>query len=64
MLIRWRYEKLHFQSIRDGLTELYNRRFLEESLDYELLRATRLNKPLCDDASHGSLAALQRYLRA
>jgi diguanylate cyclase (GGDEF)-like protein len=41
------YEKLHFQSIRDGLTGLYNRRFLEESLDYELRRAIRLNKPLC-----------------
>jgi hypothetical protein len=44
------YEKLHFQSIHDGLTGLYNRRFLEESLDYELRRAARMNKPLCNEA--------------
>ena len=35
-------ESLHEQSIRDALTGLYNRRFMEESAQRELLRATRL----------------------
>jgi diguanylate cyclase (GGDEF)-like protein len=35
-------ESLHQQSIRDALTDLYNRRFLEESAQRELLRAIRL----------------------
>ncbi|MCX7973002.1 MAG: diguanylate cyclase [Candidatus Aminicenantes bacterium] len=34
-------ESLKEQSIRDPLTRLYNRRFLEESLDREILRAHR-----------------------
>jgi diguanylate cyclase (GGDEF)-like protein len=34
-------EKLHDQSIRDPLTGLYNRRFLEASLDQELHRSSR-----------------------
>ncbi|MFH1330633.1 MAG: sensor domain-containing diguanylate cyclase [Actinomycetota bacterium] len=34
-------ETLRSQSIRDPLTALYNRRFMEESLDRELARATR-----------------------
>jgi len=35
---------LRQQSIRDPLTGLYNRRYLEESLERELLRASRSNK--------------------
>src|SRR5690606_8137963 len=34
---------LRQQSVRDSLTKLYNRRYLEESLDRELLRAKRNN---------------------
>jgi len=34
-------EKLHDQSIRDPLTGLYNRRFLEATLDQELHRSSR-----------------------
>ncbi|HUF34061.1 MAG TPA: diguanylate cyclase [Acidimicrobiales bacterium] len=37
---------LRAQSIRDPLTGLYNRRYLEESLDREVRRATRSSKPL------------------
>lgn len=38
-------EALKDQSIRDPLTGLYNRRFMQESLDRELLRARRTNRP-------------------
>jgi diguanylate cyclase (GGDEF)-like protein/PAS domain S-box-containing protein len=38
-------EALKDQSIRDPLTALYNRRFMQESLDRELLRARRTNRP-------------------
>ncbi len=34
-------EALEYQSIRDGLTGLYNRRYLEESLEREISRAQR-----------------------
>lgn len=37
---------LRTQSIRDPLTGLYNRRYLEESLDRELRRADRSGRPL------------------
>jgi diguanylate cyclase (GGDEF)-like protein/PAS domain S-box-containing protein len=39
-------ETLRDQSIRDPLTGLFNRRFMEESLDRELQRAARKNHPL------------------
>lgn len=39
-------ETLRQQSVRDPLTGLYNRRFLEESLDRELVRLERKNLPL------------------
>ncbi|HKQ86599.1 MAG TPA: sensor domain-containing diguanylate cyclase [Candidatus Acidoferrales bacterium] len=39
-------EVLRFQSIRDPLTTLYNRRYMEESLDRELRRASRKKCPL------------------
>ena len=39
-------EKLKSQSVRDGLTGLYNRRFLEESLPREIERCRRRNLPL------------------
>lgn len=39
-------ETLRQQSIRDALTGLYNRRFLEETLGREILRARRANIPL------------------
>jgi diguanylate cyclase (GGDEF)-like protein len=40
------HETLHEQSIRDSLTGLYNRRFLEEFLLRELARADRKKHPL------------------
>jgi diguanylate cyclase (GGDEF)-like protein/PAS domain S-box-containing protein len=39
-------ETLRSQSIRDPLTSLFNRRFLEESLELELRRAARNRRPL------------------
>src|SRR5262249_28463606 len=39
-------EVLRTQSIRDPLTNLYNRRYMEESLERELSRAVRKNAPL------------------
>jgi diguanylate cyclase (GGDEF)-like protein/PAS domain S-box-containing protein len=40
------HETLRSQSIRDPLTGLFNRRFMEESLDLEIRRATRNQRPL------------------
>lgn len=48
-------DSLRDQSIRDHLTGLYNRRFLEESLERELARAKRTRQPLAVfmlDADH------------
>lgn len=39
-------ETLHHQSIRDALTGLYNRRYLEEALEREIYRAARNQRPL------------------
>lgn len=39
-------EQLRSQSIRDPLTDLYNRRFLEETLERELMRSRRTGRPL------------------
>jgi len=39
-------ERLRMQSIRDPLTDLFNRRYMEESLDRELRRAVRKETPL------------------
>jgi len=39
-------ETLKFQSVRDPLTGLFNRRHMEESLERELLRAARNGKPV------------------
>ena len=39
-------EILRIQSVRDPLTGLYNRRYMEESLERELLRAKRKNAVL------------------
>jgi diguanylate cyclase (GGDEF)-like protein len=39
-------ETLHNLSIRDPLTGLFNRRFMEESLERELLKAKRYSRPL------------------
>jgi diguanylate cyclase (GGDEF)-like protein len=36
-------ERLHFQAVRDPLTGLFNRRYLDETLTRELQRATRHN---------------------
>ncbi len=38
-------EALHQQSIRDPLTQLFNRRYLEESIEREMLRSRRNNSP-------------------
>lgn len=39
-------EKLREQAVRDTLTGLHNRRFLEESIDHELMRAQRHKQAL------------------
>jgi diguanylate cyclase (GGDEF)-like protein/PAS domain S-box-containing protein len=39
-------ETLRSQSVRDALTGLFNRRYLEETLDREVRRVTRANRPL------------------
>ncbi len=39
--------KLRAQAIRDSLTNLFNRRYLDETLDRELERAARENYPVC-----------------
>ncbi len=39
--------QLREQAIRDPLTNLFNRRYLEETLDRELARAARESYPLC-----------------
>jgi diguanylate cyclase (GGDEF)-like protein/PAS domain S-box-containing protein len=39
--------KLREQAIRDPLTNLFNRRYLEETLDRELSRASREDYPVC-----------------
>jgi diguanylate cyclase (GGDEF)-like protein/PAS domain S-box-containing protein len=39
-------EKLRNQAIRDPLTDLFNRRYMEESLEREVRRATRSGAPL------------------
>ena len=39
-------ETLKYQSVRDALTGLFNRRHMEESLERELLRAARNEKPV------------------
>lgn len=39
-------DKLREQAIRDPLTGLYNRRYLEESLEHEIMRARRRNQCL------------------
>lgn len=40
-------ERLRNQSIRDPLTGLFNRRYMEESLELECARAERSGHPLC-----------------
>jgi len=40
-------EMLRNQSIRDPLTGLFNRRYMEETLERELRRAERSQRPLC-----------------
>ena len=40
-------ETLRTQSIRDPLTNLFNRRYLEETLEREVARAVRQKAPLC-----------------
>lgn len=39
--------KLRSQAIHDSLTDLFNRRYLDETLDRELARAAREEYPLC-----------------
>jgi diguanylate cyclase (GGDEF)-like protein/PAS domain S-box-containing protein len=39
--------KLREQAIRDPLTDIFNRRYLEETLERELSRAARENYPVC-----------------
>lgn len=40
-------QALQQQSIRDPLTDMFNRRYLEETLDREIRRATRQTSPIC-----------------
>jgi len=39
-------ETLRIQSIRDPLTGLYNRRYMEETINREIPRATRYQRPV------------------
>ena len=39
--------RLSEQAIRDPLTELYNRRYMEDALEREFAKAERENQPLC-----------------
>lgn len=39
-------ETLHTQAIRDSLTGLFNRRYLEQALDKEIRRSARLQRPM------------------
>ena len=39
------FEKVKAQAVTDGLTELYNRRYFEEYLQKEVVRAKRINQP-------------------
>ncbi|MFY9752336.1 MAG: diguanylate cyclase [Candidatus Acidiferrales bacterium] len=68
-------ETLRFQSIRDGLTGLFNRRYLDETLEREIRRAYRHNRPVSvilldldhfkdfnDTLGHGAGDALLRAL--
>jgi len=70
-------EKLHNQSIRDPLTGLFNRRYMEETLEREVRRANRMGASLGiiivdidhfklfnDTFSHGAGDALLRELGA
>lgn len=41
------HEQLHEQSLRDPLTGLYNRRYLGEAMQRELIRAMRGEHPIC-----------------
>jgi diguanylate cyclase (GGDEF)-like protein len=43
---RFERERLYLQSIRDGLTGLFNRRYLDETLPREINRAERGKQPL------------------
>lgn len=45
--IRALRDQLREQAIRDPLTNLYNRRYLEETFERELARAARENYPVC-----------------
>lgn len=45
--IRTLRDQLHEQATRDPLTNLYNRRYLEEVFSQELARASRENYPVC-----------------
>ncbi len=39
-------EKLQFQSVRDSLTGLFNRRYMEETLEREFIQAARNRRPV------------------
>ncbi len=57
-------EALREQAIRDGLTGLFNRRYLEETLPRELARCNRARRAFDRrDARSRSFQAVQRHLR-
>lgn len=43
----WLYEEIRKLSMRDGLTRVYNRRYLDERLEEEFKKSMRYNKHLC-----------------
>ena len=58
------HETLRSQSIRDPLTGLFNRRFMEESLELEIRRASRNQRPLGGGAGCVGVTMLLMVLMA
>lgn len=43
----WLYEEVRKLSMKDGLTRVFNRRYLDERLEEEFKKSMRYNRPLC-----------------
>lgn len=56
-------DTLRMQTLRDPLTQLFNRRYMESSLERELLRAKQRADPGRADARYRPFQAFQRHVR-